>query len=304
MVPVLMQVLQSYAKAIARRALVLRDARQRLQNDPSPFQFLQLPFDIRLKVYEFAFINNQILEINHHTNYSHHSTCDHSIFGNDINTGLLLTNQQIFDEAEPMLYQTRFLNIGKHLDKGLQLLRNLSPRARENIRAVPIALPYLYESDGIRRGGFDFIVKAWCQLCYYMSQNLRIRALSFTASVEALPANFVDETWVQYLIKIRGLKHLMQCDLQPLTAMEWREFSDKFPESEPESEPESYKERKVLNSRLQALLSYLKSEMCQYPASRKLTEKEKEWYWIGNPREYLEVNEPESQSRMLSTNII
>ena len=287
MMPVLIQVLQSYAKAIARRALVLRDARQRRQNDPSPFQFLQLPFDIRLQVYEFAFINNQILEMHHNTNYSYHSTCDHRIFGNDINTGLLLTNQQIFDEAEPILYQTRFLNIGVHLGKGLQLLRNLSPRARENIRAVHIALPYSYESNGTWRGGFDYNVKAWCQLCYYMSQHLRLHALSFTVSVEALPVHFVDEAWVQYLIKIRGLKHLMQCDLQPLNAMEWREFSHKFPESD----PESYKERKVLNSRLQALLSYLKSEMCQYPTSQKLTEKEKEWYWIGNPREYLEVNE-------------
>ena len=196
------------------------------------------------------------------------------IFGTDINTALLLTSQQIFNEAEPILYQTRFLEIGVHLNKGLELLRSLSPRARRNIRAVHLALPYFYVCDGRWRHELDNNLEAWCKLCDYISQNLRLRTLSFNAFVEAVPANFVDAPWVEHLVKIRGLKHLMQRELNLDDLGAWLDFDDD--ESAPEPDPESYK---GLHTRLQALQIYLISEMCQHPTSRLLTEKEVVWGW-------------------------
>ena len=261
-----------------RRALVLRDARQRLQNDPSPFPFIQLPFEIRLRVYEFVFINNRVLKLD---SYGHYSMADDfklqprtGILSTDINTALLLTNQQIFNEAEPILYQTRFLKIGLHLDRGLEFLRSLSSRARRNIRAVHIALPYFYVCGGRWRHKLENNLEAWCNLCDYMSQNLQIRTLSFNAVVEAVPANFVDAPWVEHLAKIRGLKHLMRCNLDLGDLESWLNHYDFefIPEPDPELE-------KGLNSRLKALQSYLKSEMLQIPASRLLTEKEEVWDW-------------------------
>ena len=190
------------------------------------------------------------------------------IFGTEMNTALLLTSQQIFNEAEPILYQTRFLNIGASLNEGLEFLRSLSPRARRNIRGVHIALPHTH----LLELEVDDSLEAWCKLCVYMSQNLRLRALTFNAFVEAVPANFVDVPWVENLVKIRGLGHLMQRELE----------GDGFMgigytyQRAPNSDQFSYK---GLNPRLQALQSYLKSEMCQYSASRLSTEKEEVWGW-------------------------
>ena len=241
-----------------------------------------MPLDIRLHVYEFVFINNQVLKSDSGAHYpmaddfkSYTRTGIRTgILGKDINTALLLTNQQIFNEAEPILYQTRFLNIGLHLDRGLEFLRRLSPRARRNIRAVHIALPYCYADRGRCRHELDNNLKAWCKLCDYMSQSLRIRALSFTAVVQAVPANFVDAPWVEHLVKIRGLKYLTRTNLD-LDDLEWslNSWNSGFiSDIDPESE-------KGLISRLRALQSYLKSEMLQYPASRLLTEKEEVWDW-------------------------
>lgn len=221
-----------------------------------------------------------------------HWTCDfelrasRGIFGTDINTALLLTNQQIFNEAEPILYQTRFPEIGVHLDKGLEFLRSLSPRARRNIRAVHIALPYFYVCDGRWRHELNNNLEAWCKLCDYISQNLRLRVLYFTAVVEAVPANFVDAPWVEHLVKVRGLKHLMQRDLEFDDLIDSLDCYDN--ESYPEPEPESYK---GLNPRLQALQSFLESEMCQYPASRVLAEKEEVWGWKAYYRPHWTANE-------------
>ncbi|KAK0509899.1 hypothetical protein JMJ35_007293 [Cladonia borealis] len=299
------------AKEIAQRALILRDARQRLQNDPSPFPFLQLPYDIRLQIYDFVYINNQNLGTYASQIYSLTSEktgchwedalelrASTGKFGTDINTALLLANRQIFNEAEPILYQTRFLNIGFHLVEGLQCLRNLSPRARQNIRAVHIALRYVGVSDDWWSHDLDDNSKAWCQLCDYMSQNLRLCALSFNACLKTVPVNFVDAVWVKHLIKIRGLKQLMQrkleFDYHETETLEiydnesapsddyyngsWNDYEsapwddyESASESASEPAPESHM---VLDSRLQALQNYLESEMLQYPASRLLTEKE------------------------------
>ena len=246
-------------------------------------------------MYEFVFIDNLVLEtifykkyaltlggIGCHWEEARELRASTGIFGTDINTALLLTNQQIFNEAEPILYQTRFLNIGVYLDEGLEFLRSLSHRARRNIRAVHIALSYLQVCDDWRRHSDDNL-ESWCKLCDYMSHNLRLHALSFNAFVEAVPANFVDAPWVEHLVKIRGLKHLTQRDLVSDDLENFLDFYDHMEplgfwdiESAPEPDPESYK---GLSTRLQALQSYLKSEMCQYPASRLLTEKEEVWAW-------------------------
>ena len=212
------------------------------------------------------------------------------IFGTDINTALLLTNQQIFNEAEPILYQTRFLKISVHLKQGLKLLQSLSPRARRNIRAVHITLPYLDTCDGSCRDELDNNLKAWCKLCEYMSQNLGISALSFNAFAEAVPSNFIDAPWVRQLVKIRELKHLVHRspDLDELD--ESLAFYEN--EDDPEPDPESYK---GFYSRLQALQSYLKSEMLKYPTSRLLTEKEGLWGWKSYfHRDWAPKEEPET----------
>ena len=212
-------------------------------------------------------------------------------FGIDIDTALLLTNRQIFDEAEPILYQTRFIQIGVYLHKGFEFLESLSPRARRNIRALYISLPY-WCICGL---GIDHNLQYWGKLCAYISQNLQLQELAFNVSNKAVPASFADEAWVKDLIKIRELKRLVQCsfvylghtDVEPYSEGE----SDVEPyydsESVPESEPDP---QQVLDSRLQALLRYLRSEMCRFPASRLLTEEDKKWFWVGDPRQDLVDN--------------
>ena len=204
------------------------------------------------------------------------------VFGTDIDAALLLANRQIFDEAEPVLYQSLYLKFGFHLYEGLEFLRKLSPRARQNIRAVHIALSYWCICDGRWAYELEENIEDWCKLCTYISQNLRLRALSFNAVAKVAPAKFVDQAWVKCLIEIRELKHLMQSNLEFPELMEAYEGHDNDPVSD-----------EVLNSRLRALLRYLRSEMCQYPASRLLT-KEEEWDWSGNPRRDLaESEEPD-----------
>ena len=238
----------------------------RLQNDSSPLKFLQLPYDIRLHIYKFALINNESFQPNCCCRSTASGGCtwtgDFRLqastgkFGKDINTALLLTNRQIFDEAEPIFHQIRYLHIGPHLDKGLEVLRRLSPRARRDIQAVYIALPWMH-FHGQQRIGFEDNEKAWSQLCYYMSQNLRLRTLSFDVTAEPPPTNFIDDViWVKYLVMIRGLKHLHPrirfCGLfDPV------DFSRD--EGGSELDPGS---QKGLDARRQALISYLKSEMC------------------------------------------
>ncbi len=248
-------------------------------------------------MYGFAFATHQIVEMDCRGSYStlpgQTRSCCHGgydlevqaskgIFGTDINTSLLLANRQIFDEAEPILYQSFFLKIGQHLNEGLRFLRKLSPRARRNTRAVHIALSWWYICDGPWVFNSDNNIEAWCKLCAYMSQNLRLRSLSFNAVPKDVSVNFIDQAWVKCLVKIRGLKHLVQRDLEFPELMELRMYINIEIGPEPDE---------VLNSRLRALLSYLKSKMCQYPASRLLIEKEEEWDWIGNPSRGLAKSE-------------
>ena len=220
-------------------------------------------------MYEFVFINNQVLEmvlVEKYVEKPGGIGCywedapelrpSTGIFGTDINTAILLTNQQILNEAEPILYQTRFLKLGPHLDQGLEVLRRLSRRARRNIRAVDMALPLSYWRGGRQRIGFYGSLEPWCKLCDYMSQNLRLRALSFKLVAEPVPANFLDAAWVESLVKIRGLKHL-----QPkISFVGLSEPMDLY-EDESDSEPDPGSQT-GLNARRQALISYLKSEMC------------------------------------------
>ena len=270
----------------------MRDARQRLQNDPSPFPFLQLPFEIRLQVYKYAFTNIRTVGLARSGSFRMSQAwanfnplvfqASKNEFGTDIDTALLLANRQISDEAEPILYQTRFIRIGVYLHNGPEVLESLSPRARRNIRAVHIEL----SDRDVHGRPFEFgqyNIEDWCKSCDYISQNLQLHTLSFNVPVEAIPANFADEAWVKYLIKIRELKNLVQRDLLTfIRDPEVTASSDGGSDSEPETE--SYQ---VFSSRLEALLSYLRSEMCRFPASRLLPEEEEKWDWGRKPRPFL-----------------
>ena len=236
-------------------------------------------------MYDYAFGNIQTVKVDRRTSYGRPQAwdCFHLAYdmvvqaGKDefdtaIDTALLLTNRQIFDETEPILYQTRFIQIGVYLHKGLGFLESLSPRARRNIRAVHITLPHRC----ICGLGIDHSLQYWCKLCTYMSQYLHLRALSFNVSVKAIPANFADEVWVKVLIKIRELERLVHGDFR-FVDTEVTPYLDDGSDSEREPRP-----HKALNPRLQALLSYLGSKMCQSPASRVLTGKDEKWTWRGN----------------------
>ena len=211
-----------------------------------------------------------------------------SEFGTDIDTALLLTNRQIFDEAEPILYQTRFIQIGVYLHKGLEYLESLSPRARRNIRAVHITLPHRC----ICGLGIDHSLQYWSKLCAYMSQNLQLRTLSFNVSVKSIPANFAAEAWVKVLIKFRELERLVQGDFKFISAdQDLTGYLDDASDSEPEPG-----KHKVLDSRRQALLGYLKSKMCQFPASQVSTGKDEKWFCERNPHQDLVVDEGDAWS--------
>lgn len=178
------------------------------------------------------------------------------MFGKDINTALLLTNHQIFNEAEPVFHRIRFLQIGPHLDKGLEVLRRLSPRVRRDTQAVDIALPLGHFRGAPKRLGFNDNEEAWSKLCDYMSQKLRLRALSFNVLAEPPSADFIDAAWVNSLVKIRGLKHLRP-KISFFGLFEPIDISGDESNSEPD--PGS---QKGLIARRQVLISYLKSEMC------------------------------------------
>ena len=238
-------------------------------------------------MYNYAFANTQNIRLNRPPNFGEAWDCLHlaydikvqaskNEFGIDIDTALLLTNRQIFDEAEPILYQTRFIQIGVYLHKGLEFLESLSPRARGNIRAVHIDLRY-WCFCGL---GIDHNLQYWSNLCGYISTNLQLHDLSFNVSEEAVPANFADAAWVKYLIKIRGIKRLVQCDFVYLGVTHFRSYHDS--ESDSESDSEAIE---LLDLRLQALLRYLRSEMCRFPASPLLAEKDKKWFWVGASRQ-------------------
>ena len=246
-------------------------------------------------MYKYAFANTRNIRLDRHGDfggsqdwecfylaYDNVVEAGKNKFGTDIDTALLLTNRQIFDETEPILYQTRFIQIGVYLHKGLEFLESLSPRARQNVRAVHIALPHRC----ICGLGMDHNLQYWSKLCTYMSQNLQLRALSFNVSVKAVPANFANEAWVKYLINIRELKRLVQADFRYLGDTEVDAFSGSGSDSEPKPEP-----NQVRDSRLQALLRYLRSEMCRSPASRLLKDKDEKWFWVGDPRQDLARNQ-------------
>ena len=256
-------------------------------------------------MYNYAFANTRNVRLNRNESFggshnwdSFHLAYDIVVeagkneFGIDIDSALLLTNRQIFDEAEPILYQTRFIQIGVYLHKGFEFLESLSPRARRNIRAVYISLPY-WCICGL---GIDHNLQYWSKLCAYISQNLQLRDLAFNVSEKAVPASFADEAWVKDLIKIRELKRLVQCNFIYLGHTNVEPYYDSESDVEPyydsesvsESEPEP---KDVLGSRLQALLRHLKLEMCQFPASRLLTEEDTKWFWVGDPRQDLVDNQ-------------
>ena len=234
-------------------------------------------------MYKYAFANIQTVKVDRRRSYGRPEDWDcyylasdivvragKNDYGTDIDTALLLTNRQIFDEAEPILYQTRFIKIGIYLDKGLKFLESLSPRARQNIRAVHIVLPY----KCICGLGIDHNLYYWCKLCAYMSQNLQLHVLSLNVSLRAIPANFTEEAWVKDLIKLRQLKSLVQCDFTFVGDPEVIAATDAGSDSESEADP-----RRGCYFRLQALLSYLRSKMCRFPASRLLKKEEVERDW-------------------------
>ena len=258
----------------------MRDAKQRLRADPRPFPFLHLPLEIRLQVYKHAFANLQTVEIDLYRNSRGRSDpltcffvdCNFVVqagkggFGKDISTALLLPNRQIFDEAEPVLYQTPTITIGFYLRKGLEFLQSLSPRARRNIRAVDVALPYRCCC------GLEHPLQYWRNLYAYMSQNLQLRVLFFNVSLRAIPANFAAEVWMKDLVKMRELKHLVQL---PFTFVDDpKESARSNGGGDSGQERELYR---VLSSRREAFLSYLRSHMSLVPASRLLPAEEEGW---------------------------
>ena len=106
-----------------------------------------------------------------------------------------------------------------------------------------------------------------------MSQQLQLRVLFLNVSLRAIPANFADEVWVKNLIKMRELRHLVQL---PFTFVgDPKEGAHSGGGGSSGQETELYQ---VLSSRREAFLSYLRSEMCLFPASRLLPAEEEGWH--------------------------
>ena len=99
-------------------------------------------------------------------------------------------------------------------------------------------------------------------------KKLHLRELRFDALVLAVPANFLNEALVLEFIQIKGLSSTSQ---SPGTLACYRYAMSK--DGEPDEEPNN-----LLQSRMNALLAYLRSEMLDRSAPPQSND---EWVWEG-----------------------
>ncbi|KAI9789204.1 MAG: hypothetical protein M1833_002452 [Piccolia ochrophora] len=269
----------------ARRALTLLDATRRLQLN-GPFPLLRLPLELRRQVYQQALagterticvtsLSSSNLMVDYHRFIKEgrpenrpwwgdrvhpHWRNPQSMFHADgakgmrIDVTLLRVNRQIFDEAEPVLYQCHDFDFCSHIFAAIPFLQSLTERARQNIAGARIVLlrgpspskevfEKLFTRELANANDNDC---DWSELCTYIQEHLRLRELQFTVA-GSLNRDFQDEFWVKDLVRIRGLQKLSWVSKGERTYAvdnRWAK-EDMLP----------------LRRRIDALLAYLRSEM-------------------------------------------
>ncbi len=205
----------------------------------------------------FAFEGSKRLSYNARRNYTNP--------WQDINVGLLRTCRQLFDEAEPILYQSQRFNFRTRESDVLLFLKALSERGRRNIDYLGLDLWYLFhpiENNTWLRED----LRNWGEICSYVADHLSLRKLRFDICVEAVPDDFknaVSARWIQNMVRIKNLDTLTQGSEETSASLR----KDLLAFGEP-----TRKLDETLRSRLQALLEYLKTEMVRGYIARRQVE--------------------------------
>lgn len=231
---------------------------RRCQEDISPFPFLCLPFEIRLRIYSYyARSEYGVVDWAHLGPRNTRITHENYYVAPEPTYGILFTNQQLHTEFKPVLYQSCTFEFGLELARGLYFLQKLSESARLNIRsigmiqAVPWTSPEVCEFELDERNMCRKM--QWTAMCNYASKNLKLRHLVIDSVVISVPKNFTNVGWVQDLIQIRGLQRLsqgcMDCDDCTNTIYTYENTS-------------RYEQGKITSAhRLQEFLKFLRTEM-------------------------------------------
>lgn len=141
----------------------------------------------------------------------------------DPSYSILFASRQIYDEFEPILYQSHVFDFDYDLGSGMKFLKQISERARLNIGSIKIArhcwgtygriTPVREETDSEREltdalsAGYE---RDWNSFCIYASKHLRLQRLKFNCCVPSVPHDVTNDAWVQSFTQIRGLQILSQ----------------------------------------------------------------------------------------------
>ena len=169
-----------------------------------------------------------------------------------IDVDLLRTCRQVFDEAESRLYASHHFDFRVEPSCIVPFLQSLSHRGRQSIQSITLQY-ILYRpswSDQVRNQ-FELDSDGWNLGCTYISENLRLREVNFDVSLEGLRTDFKDDTWVQNMIKIKGLQRLSQFGGCPTSCQDFW----------PKDGCPHVGISNAFNQLLVALLKYFKSEM-------------------------------------------
>ena len=185
----------------------------------------------------------------------------------DIATALIRSNRHVFNEAEPLLYQFHCFSFEGCGDDGISFLHHISCRARQSIRRIRLELWGRLRRFDNSKWNRDRLTSR-SKVCTYIANNLHLRELRFDAIVLAVLANFPNEALALEFIQIKGLSSISQ---SPGTLACYRYAMSK--DGEPDEGPNN-----LLQSRMNALLAYLRSEMLDRSAPPQSND---EWVWEG-----------------------
>ena len=119
---------------------------------------------------------------------------------------LLFTSRQIYDEAEPILYQSIQFSLSLAFDEQCSFFKGISERARRNIFNIYY---FEYLSDGLNN---NLYLQQLRSIADYIAHHLpNVQALQLALNKQQVAyrgAGLPKSAWIQQVIKIKNLKAL------------------------------------------------------------------------------------------------